>query len=164
MTPVFSFSRLSPAPCLKFVAGLFEMPALQVSSVNPVLGVEINANVLLPVVHVDLVSDKPKVAPPVISDVPVDVVNVSDGLVAGDHEPDNAVLKERLIPKVYLLVFVNSRASDCFAVLGNMIGMIHPAKLSRVGAVAKAAFKFTRYRLQFHIASILFPQVMSNYG
>lgn len=158
------FRRLAPAPRFKAVAGLFEVPTLNMGSVNAGLPVEVDANVLLPVVHVDLMGHKAEVFPSIVSDVTVDVIDIPDGLCVGHQKEGNTVLKEGLIAKVHLLISGCDGRFNYLSVFREVIGVVNPPQFTRLWAVAKTALKFTRYRLQFHVAIILFPQVMSNHG
>jgi len=164
MPLVTSFRRFPPAPSLKEVFSASEVLAPVLHLPLMARAVPVDANVLLPVEHIDLMSGKAEVSPSIIPDVSVDVIDISDGLVASHQKEGNTVLKEGFIPKVDLLVSGTDRRSNQLSVLGKVIGMVNPPKLTRLWAVANSALKFTRYRLQFHVAIILFPQVMCKHG
>jgi hypothetical protein len=158
------FSAFSHTPSLKEILGAPEVGVFVVRL--PIMGraVPRHAAMLFPVKHIDLMSDKPQVSPSIISDVAVDVVDVTPRLGVSHQIESDSMLEERLVPQVNLLVSGADGRFNQLSVFGKVIGVVNPPKLTRLWAVAKAALKFTGYRLQFHVASILFPQVMSNHG
>ncbi len=158
------FSAFSHTPSLKEI---FCAPKVSASVVRlPIMSraVPRHAAMLFPVKHIDLMSDKPEVFPPIISNVTVDVVDVASGLLASHQEIGDPMLKVSLVAKVDLLVFGRGRRFDQLPVLGAVIRMLNPKQFSAVRFVSDATQKIRRYLLDFHAVSIPFQQAMSNYG
>lgn len=152
----------SGAPSLKQVGARVEMPVLKVGS--PDVSAPVDPNVLLSVAHIDLMGHQAEVFPPVVPDVAVDVVDVTDRLRLGYQEVDDTVLKEGFVAKVDLLVSSGGRRFDRLPVLGAVIGVLYPEQFSAVRFVSDATQKIRRYLLDIHTGIIPFQQAIANYG
>lgn len=152
----------SGAPSLEQVGARVEMPVLKVGS--PDITAPIDPNVLLSVAHIDLMGDQAKVFPPVVPDVTVDVIDVTDRLGLGYQEVDNTVLKVALVAKVDPFVPSGGRRLNQLPVFGAVIRVLHPEQFSAVRLVSDATQKIRRYLLDIHIGIIPFQQATANYG
>lgn len=152
----------SGAPSLKQVGAGVEVPVLKVGS--PDVTAPVDSNVLFPVTHIDLMGHQAEVFPPVVPDVAVNVVDVTDRLCLGYQEVDNTVLKIPLITKVDPLVSSRGRRFNRPPVLGAVIRVLYPEQFSAVRFVSDATQKIRRYLLDIHTGIIPFQQAIANYG